>query len=70
MAHIEKGSDTWHAVKTWATEELEIARGKCEEPGLPSIETEAARARVQTLRELLKLAEDKPHIPDPGPNYA
>jgi hypothetical protein len=60
---IETHSATWRAVKGWAEEQIGFAQVRLEASGTDHASSEAHRARIRTLRELLKLPE--PEAPPP-----
>lgn len=61
---IDPTSPTWAAVKAFCISEIEGAQRRLEND-LEEKETTQLRARIRTLREVLKMAEPKPVIASP-----
>lgn len=55
MARIDVNSQTWEAVKTWASSDLEKSRNQLESEVATADQTIALRARIKLLKRLLEL---------------
>lgn len=60
---IDANSATWRAVKAWAEQEIENARGRLETRALPIEDTDYERGAIGKLRDLLALTNTK-HLND------
>ena len=63
MTTIDKSSAIWRVVEDWATAELEKHRAELEVPETDLPLTEAHRATIKILKELLALPDGKPSPP-------
>lgn len=67
---IDKHSETWRHVSAWAAEKLQEARELNDRQGVPIDQTENLRGRIETLKEVLALAEPPKPLPlEPQQGY-
>ena len=67
---IDKHSDTWKEVSTWAMIELVKATERIETLGVEADETENLRGKIAMFRELLALQEKpKERVMEPVEDY-
>lgn len=68
-AKIEPRSDTWQFVIEWAEKELNEARAKNDSKALKPKATAALRGRIETLKQILTLADPPKEKPSPPPSF-
>ena len=61
---IDPNTETWKEVDKWACEALKAARLKLETTGLDEKEYDVERGKIETLKTLILLTDDKPEIPE------
>ncbi len=67
---IDKHSDTWRTVSTWASEALAAATSRIEKLGVEAAETENLRGTIATLREILVMGDKtEPRVVEQPEDY-
>ncbi len=60
---IDRNTETWKEVEGWANTALKAARLKLETPAQEEKEYDVERGKIEILKTLISLTDDKPEIP-------